>query len=211
MLLNPRTHVDLYLGQNPLLSIKYIHSLNLFKILFALPNYITSTFSERIHSLQTSLSAASILQELLTGNAWSTPVHRRLLPSDQTLAGSRARLFLGALLTPFRHITYIGTKMKSQSVVEAAIREGVKLGTQNHFLDGVPALFAAADLLDLVSISKIDRRDVGTERVSTGLLLRDKNVHNVHTGSDWASSLLFALVQDLVLLGDEDGVIDCAC
>jgi hypothetical protein len=31
-----------------------------------------------------------------------------------------------------------------------------------------------------------------------GLLLRDKSVHNPNTGSHWASSILFSLVQELV-------------
>jgi tRNA nucleotidyltransferase (CCA-adding enzyme) len=31
-----------------------------------------------------------------------------------------------------------------------------------------------------------------------GLLLRNKAVHNVNTGANWTTSLLFALVQELV-------------
>jgi hypothetical protein len=31
-----------------------------------------------------------------------------------------------------------------------------------------------------------------------GLLLRDKSVHNPNTGSNWASSTFFSLVQELV-------------
>lgn len=32
----------------------------------------------------------------------------------------------------------------------------------------------------------------------TGLLLRDDSVHHPHTGSYWATSMLFSLVQELV-------------
>lgn len=36
--------------------------------------------------------------------------------------------------------------------------------------------------------------------LSVGLMLRDKNVHNPHTGSYWATSLFFSLVQELTPL-----------
>lgn len=40
---------------------------------------------------------------------------------------------------------------------------------------------------------------VCTDQASyTGLLLREKNVHNPNTGSFWATSLLFSLVQELI-------------
>lgn len=38
--------------------------------------------------------------------------------------------------------------------------------------------------------------------IMQGLLLRDKCVHNPNTGSYWASSILFSLLQELVPLYD---------
>jgi tRNA nucleotidyltransferase (CCA-adding enzyme) len=49
-----------------------------------------------------------------------------------------------------------------------------------------------------------------------GLLLRNKAVHNVNIGADWTTSLLFALVQELVphydVLSDRlDGMYRSSC
>ena len=103
--------------------------------------------------------------------------------------------------------------------VEAAIRDGVKLGNQNHYLDGIPALFQAVDVLKEPQLGGEKERvkmgmqsceiyEILANRVFAGLLIREKCVHNATTGSHWASSLLFALVQDLVpywLDGELDG------
>jgi tRNA nucleotidyltransferase (CCA-adding enzyme) len=56
-------------------------------------------------------------------------------------------LFLAAALTPFKGIKYLDSKKKERLAVELVIREGLKLGTQNHYLDGIPKLFAASQLL----------------------------------------------------------------
>lgn len=42
---------------------------------------------------------------------------------------------------------YKDRKDKWHPAVEAALRDGVKLGMQNHYLDGIPALFEAAEIL----------------------------------------------------------------
>lgn len=42
---------------------------------------------------------------------------------------------------------YKDRKGKWHPAVEAALRDGVKLGMQNHYLDGIPALFEAAEIL----------------------------------------------------------------
>lgn len=96
----------------------------------------------------TSLVAASILHGLLTSpKTISLPsIHPTLtsqLAVDPTL---KARLFLAAALTPYKGAKYV-EKKKEKSVVEGAIRESLKLGVQNHYLDGIPTLFAAADVL----------------------------------------------------------------
>ncbi|KAG5220327.1 CCA tRNA nucleotidyltransferase [Salix suchowensis] len=111
-------------------------------------------------------------------------------------------------LTPYKGITYSDRKKKPHPAVEAAIRESLKLGTQNHFLDGIPALFAAAEILQLPRLDD-DRFALPSDRVAIGLRLRDKIVHNSNTGSHWTSSLLFSLVQDLLPHYDlENDILD---
>jgi len=117
----------------------------------------------------------------------------------------------------------LDAKNKNHLAVEAAIRVGLKLGTQNHYLDGIPPLFIAADLFKdprLNSerfVGKSERVAIGpscffamiwppllSDDILAGLLLRDKVIHNPNTGSHWTSSLLFSLVQELVPLYDVD-------
>lgn len=56
-------------------------------------------------------------------------------------------------------------------LVEAVIREGLKLGNKNYYLDGIPALFDAAALLkgvsleDIGSTSSSERVAIGTSRI----------------------------------------------
>jgi tRNA nucleotidyltransferase (CCA-adding enzyme) len=115
----------------------------------------------------------------------------------------------------FKGITYLDSKKREQLAVEAVIRIGLKLGTLNHYMDGVPLLFAAAELLKNPDLERFTGRP---ERVSigyftpapiiqgasdefplfSGLLLRDKVVHNPHTGTHWTTSILFTVVQELV-------------
>ena len=49
-------------------------------------------------------------------------------------------------MTPYRGLTYL-QKGKERPAVEAVIREGLKLGVQHHYLDGIHALFLAAETL----------------------------------------------------------------
>lgn len=72
---------------------------------------------------------------------------------------------MACALTPYRGITYVDNKNKEHSALEAVIREGLKVGTKNHYLDGVPALFVASGLL-----KSPDVRDDKTpsERVEIG-------------------------------------------
>lgn len=119
----------------------------------------------------TSVVAAMLLSTLLNPTTLKSSsvlasVEKTLL-SPALSACTKSRLFLAAALTPYRGITYTDSKMKPRFAVEAVIREGCKLGTQNHYLDGIPALFAAADLLkDLVSNN--DRLKTPSERVAIG-------------------------------------------
>ncbi|KAI0935817.1 hypothetical protein AcV5_004134 [Taiwanofungus camphoratus] len=202
-------------GRDPLYSVKLINDLCLYSSIFHVPEPIAATLSAPLSPLHTSLAAASILDALLQRPCPSSsssslvsaslpPVHPLLLSDVSAQLSPVPRLFLACALTPFRGIAYNGAKDKTHPAVEAPIREGLKLGTQNHYLDGIPALFAAADLLsEAVSAQKHEALTDPPERVKIGLLLRNDAVHNPsRTGSTWPTSLLFSLVQDLVPLWD---------
>jgi tRNA nucleotidyltransferase (CCA-adding enzyme) len=77
-------------------------------------------------------------------------------------------LYLACALTPYRGITYVDEKGKTRSAVEAAIREGLKVGTKNHYLDGIPSLFSASELLKAPDIDD-DKFKTPSERVAIGL------------------------------------------
>ena len=167
-----------------------------------MPPSIISTFSSPPGQFSSSLSAATILHTLLhpPTSPPLPPIHPILLSSLDIVPSSTARLFLAAALTLYKGVTYSDAKRKRHPAVEAAIREGLKLGTQNHYLDGIPLLFTAADLLK--NPVQEGFKSTSSERVAIGLLLRNKSVHNPICGSHWAISLLFSLVQELVRLYD---------
>ncbi|KAL0063243.1 CCA tRNA nucleotidyltransferase, mitochondrial [Marasmius tenuissimus] len=186
-------------GRDPLRSIQLITSLGLYSSIFSgFPPNVIETFSDNPRSEATALKAASILQTLLANVGTDLPpLHPtffKVLESDVTC---KPRLFLAAVLSPYAGIIYRDHKGKELPVVEYVIRECLKLGSQNHFLDGIPALFSACNVLRNPDPSD-QRLKTPSERAAVGLLLREKSVHNVHTGSHWTSSLLFSLVQELV-------------
>ncbi|KAF7986165.1 hypothetical protein HWV62_38552 [Athelia sp. TMB] len=196
-------------GRDPLLSIRLIHEISLYKIIFTIPPAISDTFSSAPGPPILSLAAATILQALIcpvSANASFKdlgPVHPTLISTVNSSKGTRALLFLASALTPFRGITYTDAKKKTHAAVEAAVREGTRLGTQNHYLDGVGPLFAAAELLKNSSLEN-DKLHLLSERVALGLLLREKVVHNPNTGSHWTTSILFSLVQELMAFYDAE-------
>ena len=60
-------------------------------------------------------------------------------------------------MMPYSNVQYLLPKKKILApAVEIVIREGLKLGLQNHYADGVPALFAASEVLRDVEASKFD-------------------------------------------------------
>ena len=127
-------------------------------------------------------------------------VHPLLLSDIASSTSTLRRLYLAAALTPYHNLTYTQTKGKVRPAAEAVIREGLKLGVQHHYLDGIPALVSTAEILQkCVSDWEAGKMDK-PERAWIGVLLREKNVHNPVSGSHWASSLLFALSQELATL-----------
>lgn len=170
-------------GRDPLLSIQLIHDLSLYPFIFHVPSAISSSFSSTPASSAISVTAATLLHALLypaRSNSLPAlpPVHKTLIESVNLSKDTKSRLFLAAALTPYRGITYTDSKEKTHPAVEAAIREGTKLGVQNHYLDGIPALFSAADLLKNPS-SNNDKLRSPSERVAIGMALYLHLLHKV--------------------------------
>src|SRR5271154_6680075 len=123
-----------------------IDSLSIYNQTFYLPPTIVSAMSGPPASYTQSLSAATFLHVIFNKPTQLLPaVHPDLV--HNVTPSTMARLFLAAALTPFRGLKYTDSKNKSHFAVEAVIRDGLKLGTRNHYLDGVPLLFTAAQIL----------------------------------------------------------------
>uniref|UniRef100_A0A0W0G6N6 Poly A polymerase head domain-containing protein n=1 Tax=Moniliophthora roreri TaxID=221103 RepID=A0A0W0G6N6_MONRR len=186
-------------GRDPLRSLQLIISLDLYDSVFStIPSSITETLTRKPAPEMNALKAATILQTLILPNGTDLPpVHPMLLTAIKEDPTCKSRLFLAAILSPYIEISYTDHKKKQHSLVEYVIRECLKLGSQNHFLDGIPALFASSGLLRKPDLND-ERFKVPSERAFIGTLLREKVVHNVYTGSHWTSSMLFSLTQELV-------------
>ena len=187
-----------------------IRELGLYDIVFNVPT--TINLSPRPASTDSAFSATILLQRIITGTLPPElpGIHQTLIEHVTSTAGAKGRLFLGAALTPFAGSSF-PQKKRTRPGAEAAVWEGLRLGTQGHYLDGVPLLFEAATLLRQ---PRLDRWTTPSDRVAlgefpplclknkvlinVGLVLRDKNVHNPLTGTLWQSSILFSLLQELV-------------
>lgn len=114
------------------------------------------------------MAAASILHALLhpAGSPILPTAHPTLFSQIKNDSTCIPRLYLATTLTPYKHVTYLDKKKKTQAI-EFIIRESVKLGKQSHFLDGVPALFAAARLLQNPTLDQ-DIFQKPSERVAIG-------------------------------------------
>ncbi|KAH7929375.1 hypothetical protein BV22DRAFT_1002853 [Leucogyrophana mollusca] len=184
-------------GPDPLRSIQLISDLSLYQSIYYIPPEIAAIRSAPPQPFYLSVTAAHILHDLLSPSPPDLPpLHPTLLSHALAEPGIKARLFFAASVYPFTGTTYL-KKKRNTSMVEAAICEGLKLGSKNHYSDGIPALFAAAELLQNLDLKSSNFKSP-SERVAIGLLLREKVVHNPNSGSHWATSLLFSLVCELV-------------
>lgn len=158
------------LGRDPLRAIQLINVLSLYGPIFHIPTAVAPELSSPLSSPDVAYAAASILHILTHAADNSLPALHPLLTENFNDKGTQARLYLACALRPFHGITYQNRKRKTLPAVDAAIRESTKLGTQNHYLDGIPVLFAAADLVRNPPIETL----VGStrERVSMGKLQR---------------------------------------
>ncbi|KAH8086611.1 hypothetical protein BXZ70DRAFT_899809 [Cristinia sonorae] len=186
-------------GRDPLRAIQLIHNLSLYDPIFHIPASVATELSSHPAPSHVAFAAASLLHVVTQGDD-ALPALHPLLKEVMKDKATQARLYLACALRPFHGIAYQDKKKKTVPAVDAAIRESTKLGTQNHYLDGIPILFAAADRLRQPAIETYIGSE--TERVSIGLILKDRRMHNPHTGSYWPSSLLFSLICELVPLWD---------
>jgi tRNA nucleotidyltransferase (CCA-adding enzyme) len=196
-----------------------INDLGVYRSIFSvIPTSIVDTFSRTPTADDTSLKAASILHSITCSPSSSSPlpsIHPTVLKAFHSDPSCKSRLFLASALTPYLGITYHDHKGKELPAVLYVIRECLKLGTQNHFLDGVPVLFDACKVLKNPDLNKFrvspeptasesgsvsEEKAKKAERSAIGNLLRQKVVHNPMTGSEWTSSLLFSLVVELIPL-----------
>lgn len=202
-------------GRDPLHAIQLIHELGLYSSIFWTPVTVLESFSSPPKDPLQGLVAATILHSLTTAPSPLPPIHPLLAQHFTLHPSTKPRLFLASALTPFKDITYPDAKGKTHPAVEAVLRDGCKLGNQSSYLSGIPTLFTAANLLKNPTL-EVERFKHRPERVVTGkkkrtcaalsykllsgLLLRDKSVHNPNVGSTWPISTLFSLVQELLPL-----------
>ncbi|KAJ7139600.1 hypothetical protein C8R44DRAFT_764909 [Mycena epipterygia] len=188
-------------GPDPTRAIELIEHLSLYESIFnVMPHEATASLSAPLAPSISSVKAVRVLRSILypSGSPLAdiTPIHPTLVSSTMDDPAATARLYLAAALTPHFGITYLDRKKKPQSAVECAIRESLKLGAQNHYVDGIPLLFTAAQLLQNPDLTR-DKFKTPSERVAIGLLLREKALHNPGSDSRWQLAALFSLVQEL--------------
>ncbi|KAJ7456510.1 hypothetical protein FB451DRAFT_1407208 [Mycena latifolia] len=188
-------------GPDPTRGIQLIQNLSLYDSVFnVIPPEVTASLSAPIAPSISSVKAGFVLQSILhpAGSPLAdiTPIHPTLVSAVRNDSEATARLYLAAALTPHFGVTYQDKKKKPQSAVECVIRESLKLGTQNHYADGIPLLFSAAQLLGNPDLNQ-EKFKTPSERVALGLLLREKALHHPSSGTRWQLSTLFSLLQEL--------------
>ncbi|KAJ7630487.1 hypothetical protein FB45DRAFT_915676 [Roridomyces roridus] len=188
-------------GPDPLRGIQLVDHLSLYDSIFkVIPAEAIASLSAPLAPSITAVKAGYILKRIFDSDMPGvTSVHPTLISAVQEDSTATARLYLAAALTPYMGLTYLDKKNKTQSAVECAIRESLKLGTQYHFVDGIPLLFTAAQVLKNPDLEKFQ---TPSPRVALGLLLREKALHFPSSGVRWQFSLLFSLVHELSALYD---------
>ena len=127
-------------GRDPLHAIQLVHELGLYSsILWTSPKVLES-FSPLPTDLSQGLMAATIIHSLTTTSPLPA-IHPLLKQHFMLHTSTRPRVFLAFALTPFKCITYRDAKDKIHPAVEAVLRDGCKLGNQNNYLSGIPALY----------------------------------------------------------------------
>ncbi|KAK0208895.1 hypothetical protein DFS33DRAFT_1254396 [Desarmillaria ectypa] len=196
-------------GDSPLHAIQLINDFELYDSIFsAIPLEIKNAFSRTPEKVILSLQCTAVLRALIE-HPESSPLpllHRALLTAVNNDATCKSRLYLACAIAPYIGITYKDKKKKTYPAPFSVVHDSLKLGTQNHYSDGIPALVVASDLLKSPSLDderfKTKPERVAIGQLSAGMLLRQKSIHNPSTGSHWTSSMLFSLVRELGPLYD---------
>ncbi|KIM33013.1 hypothetical protein M408DRAFT_14571 [Serendipita vermifera MAFF 305830] len=190
-------------GPDPVYAFQLLHSFKLLPSIFLPSPQAQESASSESRSMDEAVAGVTSLDMVLYPVAGGLPA---LDPLFTTTAisdkSARARLTFAAALTPFRGLTY-ELKKKRILLVESVLRDGLKLGSQNHYIDGIPRLFNAAEMI----IQAFPQPLEGKNRVAIGKLLRHPCIQNPVTGSEWSLSILYSLVQELVTCW-KDGVLD---
>ena len=189
------------------MSIKLISELGLYSSIFYIPPAVAKSFSAPVGPASSALAAASVLHTLthpdVSRRLPLPPLHPVLAAAASHESSTRPRLYLACALTPYRSITYEDAKQKPRSGVEGAIREGTKLGVQNHYLDGVTALFEAADVLKNPTIGGDNERvRMGNQNAVYTTIITDKQT----TRSSHAGEEIRACDKQGRVLGDIDAI-----
>lgn len=133
------------------MAIHLVHECNLYDAVFAfLPPAVAATIKKHPTAPSDSLTASSFLHRLvnpLQSTIGLAAVHPALLSQLKVDSGCLARLFLAASFSSYSDATYVDQKKKTVPAISLLLRESLRLGTQHHFLDGIPALMAASGVL----------------------------------------------------------------
>lgn len=159
-------------GPDPLRSLKLIDNFKLYDQIFSVfPSKAKESLSGSREATDTALAAASILHTLLKGDDRTLPdLHPNLFNALAEDPTCKSRLFLAAALRPFSEMTFVDEKDRTQPVVWLSLWESLRLGTQSHFLDGIPPLYAAAKLLSKPDVSS-ERLQKPSKRVAIGAII----------------------------------------
>ncbi|KAL1749131.1 hypothetical protein HDZ31DRAFT_28242 [Schizophyllum fasciatum] len=184
-------------GPDPVRAVELIDAYGLYPAIFnaVVPPTTLPTWSASPAPSSCALASTAVLRALLNGSPTLPPVDLSILDPVSADPTARPRLFLACALSPYLGLTY-QAKKKEAPAVECVIRECLKLGVQNHFLDGVPLLFAALEVLRNLVVGS-ERLTTPSERLAIGSLLRHPSVHDRRFGVVWTESLLFSLVTEL--------------
>jgi tRNA nucleotidyltransferase (CCA-adding enzyme) len=162
-----------FLGNDPYNAIQLICSLSLYTPIFGcVEKDVRDQFSQIPRSPAHAFRTATILQYLLHPKETSSPLHAvhpslfSAIDNDPTI---KSRLFLASTLTPYIDTTY-RNKKRDVPVATYVLRELLRLGSQNHFLDGIPPLFEATKLLSQPDVND-DRFQKPSQRVAIGELM----------------------------------------
>jgi tRNA nucleotidyltransferase (CCA-adding enzyme) len=159
--------INLFPGRDPFKAIQLIHECGLYNAVFSfLPPEVSAKLAHPPTAASDSLTASSFLHRLIHPSQSTIPltaIHPTLRSQVDADPSCKSRLFLAAAFSSYAHSTYEDKKKKSLPAITLLLRESLRLGTQNHFLDGVPALMSASDLL-----SNPDRYNTPSNRLEIG-------------------------------------------